>query len=88
MGPGMIEPSLAYTHANTIKNAQALLSNHKRKPNTHHIRKPKFSTDRGAEEAVGEEQLVVGVPGLGGDAQVKEADPGLQLAVEIHRLRG
>lgn len=50
--------------------------------------KPKFSADRGAEEAVGEEQLVVGVPGLGGDAQVKEADPGLQLAVEIHCLRG
>lgn len=85
----MIEPSLAYTYANTIKNAQALLSNHKRKPNTHHISKqPKFSADRGAEEAVGEEQLVVGVPGLGGDAQVKEADPSLQLAVEIHRLRG
>lgn len=66
-----------------------LLGKHKRKPNTNRIRKqPKFSADRGAEEAVGEEQFVVGVPGLGGDAQVKEADPGLQLAVEIHRLSG
>lgn len=47
----------------------------------------KLSTDRGTEESVGEEQLVVWVAGLGGDAQVEEADPSLQLAGEVHGLR-
>lgn len=42
--------------------------------------------DRCTEEPVGEEQLIVGVAGLGGDAQVKEADPSLQLAGEVHSL--
>ena len=44
--------------------------------------------DRGTEEPVGEVQLIVRVAGLGGDAQVKEADPSLQLAVEVHSLCG
>ena len=43
---------------------------------------------RGAEEAVGEEELVVGVARLGGDAQVEEADASVQLAGEVHGLRG
>lgn len=47
----------------------------------------KCNTDGGTEESVGEVQLVVRVARLGGDAQVKEADPSLQLADEIHRLR-
>lgn len=42
--------------------------------------------DRCTEEPMGEEQLIVGVTGLGGDAQVKEADPSLQLAGEVHSL--
>ena len=51
-----------------------------------HQKAPKLDADRGTEEPVGEEQLVVGITGLGGDAQVKEADPSLQLAVEVHSL--
>lgn len=35
-----------------------------------------------------EEEFVVWVPGLGGNAQVKEADAGLQLAGEVHSLSG
>lgn len=35
-----------------------------------------------------EEEFVVWVPGLGGNAQVKEADAGLQLAGEVHGLSG
>lgn len=51
-----------------------------------HQKAPKLSADRGAEEPVGEEQLVLGVTGLGRDAQVKEADPSFQLAGEVHSL--
>lgn len=43
---------------------------------------------RGAEKAVGEVELVVGVAWLGGDAQVEEADAGVQLAAEVHGLCG
>lgn len=45
-------------------------------------------TDRCTEESVGEEQLVLWVAGLGRDAQVEEAYPSLQLAGEVHGLRG
>lgn len=44
--------------------------------------------DRCTEESVGEEQLVLWVAGLGRDAQVEEAYPSLQLAGEVHGLRG
>lgn len=53
-------------------------SSHQKPVNVH--------ADRGTEEPVGEEQLVVGVAGLCGDAEVEEADPGFQLAGEVQGL--
>lgn len=43
-------------------------------------------TYSGAEQAVCKEELVVGVSGFGGYAEVKEADASLQLAGEVHGL--
>lgn len=70
---------LPHTQRNT------LLSNHQ-PPNLSHQKTPKLNADRGAEEPVGEEQLILGVTRLRRDAQVKEADPSLQLAGEVHSL--
>lgn len=54
----------------------------------HYSRQKQDFTDRCTEESVGEEQLVLWVTGLGRDAQVEEAYPSLQLAGEVHGLRG
>lgn len=54
-----------------------------------HYNRPKQDfADRCAEESVGEEKLILRVARLGRDAQVKEAYPSLQLAGEVHGLRG
>lgn len=86
----MIVPTISWKHTKPSRpvpstappkniTAQTLLSNreHGQILITQTKKTAKVSADRGAEEAVGEVELVVGVAGLRGDAQVEEADSSL-----------